>query len=51
MSHRFHIEMEEPPMDWDEMTCVVFATSWRRVRQCLRWCKRNGLRVEVTRYR
>lgn len=50
MSHKFHIEMEEPPMDFDEMTCVVFAHSWRLVRKCLRYCKRNNLRIEITRY-
>lgn len=51
MAHHYHIEMEEPPMDFDEMTSVVFAKSWRTVRKCLRYCKRHKLRIEITRYR
>ena len=52
MAHQFHLEYEVPGMDWDEMTGVTFTKShWRRIKAHIRWCKRNKLRYEITRFR
>lgn len=42
MAFHYHIEMEEPPMDFDEMTCVIFAKSWRTVRDALGIAQRHS---------
>lgn len=52
MSHNFSIEYGVPGFDWDELTEHAWTMSrWRDLRPYLRYCKRNGLRYKITRWR